>query len=331
MIDDRPTQDKKDSSIERRDFLVAFASSFLSPIAAIAQPSLKDSMPVKVTSLNHASFSVADLKAGIQWYGRVFGMPLYGFQDYGAGQNILRVGTKNEPAYIALNQADQRTVAQAKPSRPHFCYGVRDFDVDRIQRALSEMPAFAQSTLREGKTVNGINFTDLNDFRTQFNPHIACGGNGFWGEVCDFSAKVEREPGWAPPIPVQTFNNVRMVVPSIRQTVTWYTKLTDMKEHTFQQRTGGPRTILLIGKGPQHVQLVEGTGPETFQAHLGFGVPGFDADVVMQRLRDHKVMARMNVRDGVTKEILVEGPYGVEIQLQDVSYCGGGGPLGNIM
>jgi hypothetical protein len=36
------------------------------------------------------------------------------------------------------------------------------------------------------------------------------------------------------------------------------------------------------------------------------------------------------MREGVTPEILVDGPDGVRIQLQDVGYCGGGGVLGNV-
>ena len=36
------------------------------------------------------------------------------------------------------------------------------------------------------------------------------------------------------------------------------------------------------------------------------------------------------MREGTTPEILVDGPEGLGIQLQDVSYCGGSGVLGNV-
>ena len=50
----------------------------------------------------------------------------------------------------------------------------------------------------------------------------------------------------------------------------------------------------------------------------------------MKRLAEHGVNARMRLREGATEEILIDAPDGIEIQLQDVSYCGGRGRLGNM-
>jgi len=47
-------------------------------------------------------------------------------------------------------------------------------------------------------------------------------------------------------------------------------------------------------------------------------------------LAEHGVSARARTREGATAEILVDAPDGIEIQLQDVSYCGGRGRLGNM-
>jgi len=38
----------------------------------------------------------------------------------------------------------------------------------------------------------------------------------------------------------------------------------------------------------------------------------------------------MQIPDAVLVEILVDGPDGIDIQLQDISYCGGRGSLGNM-
>ena len=101
---------------------------------------------------------------------------------------------------------------------------------------------------------------------------------------------------------------------------------------------GGPRTagyegraipVLRVGAGPQHLALVEGGGPEAFRLHVGLGVAGFDPDAVLERLAEHGVTAHLRLREGVTKEVLVDAPDGVRLQLQDISYCGGGGVLGN--
>ena len=87
--------------------------------------------------------------------------------------------------------------------------------------------------------------------------------------------------------------------------------------------------MLRVGSGPQHVALIEGDGPEAFRPHVGLGVARFDPDAVMARLAEHGVTARIRLREAVTQEVLVDGPDGVRIQLQDVGYCGGGGVLGN--
>ena len=128
-------------------------------------------------------------------------------------------------------------------------------------------------------------------------------------------------------------------VTHLHRSLEWYQKLTDMRIVTYQEPEGGPRTagyggppipVLRVGPGPQHLALVEGSGPEAFRLHVGFGVEGFDPDRVMDTLDQHRVSAQVRMREGVTPEILVDAPDGVRIQLQDVSYCGGGGRLGNV-
>src|SRR2546426_7052492 len=201
------------------------------------------------------------------------------------------------------------------------------------------MQAPAQAVLREGQTINGVNFDDPDGFPLQFNPVNACGGGGFLGDVCDMSAQAARRPGDSPQIPVRTLNHVRLMVPNVQRTLEWYLRLTDMQRQASQEPEGGPRTpgykgppisILRIGSGPQFVALAEGKGPAAFRPHVGFGVQGFAPDQIMKTLAEHGVSARTRMREGATAEILVDAPDGVEIQLQDVSYCGGRGFLGNM-
>jgi len=316
---------------------MAFALGFGRPSRALSafQAKRQDSqLPVRVSTLNHVSFGCADLRRTVEWYGRVFGMPVHAFQDYAGGQTVLRIG--NGPAYMALSQLNPNSIGRPPSRRPHFCWGVQDFNVDRILRALSEIQAPAQAVLREGKTINGVNFDDPDGFPLQFNPVNACGGGGFLGDVCDNAAQAVRLPGTPPPIAVQTLNHVRLIVPNVERTLKWYQKLTDMKVQRYQEPVAGPRTpgyegppipILRVGSGPQFIALVEGAGPEAFRPHIGFGVQGFISDEIKARLAEHGVSGRSRLREGTTTEILVEGPDGVEIQLQDIGYCGG---LGNV-
>ena len=331
-------------SMTRRDLLVSvLAAAIVRPAGAAAMPlegstSVQSALPIRVSTLNHVSFGCADLQGTVAWYERVLAIPRHAFQDYGGGQTVLRLAN-DPPAYMALSQRSPESLQATPTRRPHFCWGIEGFDVHRIFEALAEMPALARSVLREGTTINGVNFDGPDGAPLQFNPVIACGGLGFLGEVCDTSAEAVRRPGDPPPIPVRTLNHVKYSVSDLPAALQWYQKLTNMPAVTYQEREGGPRTagyegppipVLRVGSGPQHLALVEDRGPDAFRLHVGLGVEAFDADAVMDRLAEHGVAARLRMREGVTKEVLVDAPDGVRIQLQDVTYCGGGGVLGNL-
>ena len=343
MIEDPEGRDPG-GRITRRDLLVSLLAAVMwRPQLAMGQPRLmaqrgQSYLPVRVSTLNHVSFGCADLTRTVAWYERVLGIPRYAFQDYGGGQTVLRVGS-DSPAYIALSQRNPESFSAPSSRRPHFCWGIEDFNVHRIFRALAEMPALARSVLREGTTINGVNFDGPDGAPLQFNPVIACGGVGFLGEVCDASAVAVQRPGDPPAIQVRTLNHIKYFVTDLQRSLEWYQRLTDMQIVSHQEPEGGPRTVgyegppipvLRVGSGPQHLALIEGTGPEAFRPHVGFGVEGFDPDQVMARLAEHGVTARVRMREGATPEILVDAPDGVGLQLQDASYCGGTGVLGNV-
>lgn len=343
---------RSDRAMTRRNLLVAgLAAAVARPAAALAGPlpgplavvpaasaaPAEPALPIRVSTLNHVSFGCADLRSTVAWYERVLAIPRHAFQDYGGGQTVLRV-SNDPPAYMALSQRGPESLQVVTARRPHFCWGIEDFNVHRIFEGLAEMPALARSVLREGTTINGVNFDGPDGAPLQFNPIIACGGLGFLGEVCDNAAEAVRRPGDPPPIAVRTLNHVRYHVSDLSSALAWYQRLTDMPVATWQEPQGGPRTagyegrpipVLRVGGGPQHLALVEGGGPEAFRLHVGLGVEGFDATAVMERLAEHGVTAHLRLRGGVTQEVLVDAPDGVRLQLQDVSYCGGGGVLGN--
>ena len=328
--------------VSRRDLLLSLCAAGVwrpNALHGLLTSELRQSvLPIRVLTLNHVSFGCTDLEETVAWYEKVFGMPRHAFQDYAGGQTVLRVSV-DPPAYMALSQRSPQNLEATPTRRPHFCWGIDNFDVHQILAALAEMQAPARSVLREGTTINGVNFDGPDRAPLQFNPVIACGGLGFLGEVCDQSAIVVQRTSDPPPIPVRTMNHIKYYVSDLAASLEWYQSLTDMDTITYQEPEGGPRTagyegkpipVLRVGTGPQHIALVEGSGPEAFRLHVGFGVEGFDPDTVMSRLDDHGVEARIRMREGATPEILVDAPDGVRIQLQDVSYCGGQGPLGNV-
>ena len=212
------TKNPKDSrlagAMTRRELLVAgLAATLARPAAALAGPlaglvptlphqgtAADSALPIRVSTLNHVSFGCADLRATVAWYEKVLAIPRHAFQDYGGGQTVLRVA-KDPPAYMALSQRSPETLQAPPTRRPHFCWGIEDFNVHRIFEGLAQMPALARSVLREGTTINGVNFDGPDGAPLQFNPIIACGGLGFLGEVCDTDAEAVRRPGDPPPVP----------------------------------------------------------------------------------------------------------------------------------
>jgi hypothetical protein len=62
--------------------------------------------------------------------------------------------------------------------------------------------------------------------------------------------------------------------------------------------------------------------------HLCLGLDNFDADAVLKTLTDRGVKGRIRLR-GDTKELYFTDPDNISVQLQDVRYKGGVGPLGD--
>ena len=59
----------------------------------------------------------------------------------------------------------------------------------------------------------------------------------------------------------------------------------------------------------------------------------FDAADVVERLAEHGIEARVRMRadsDPPAEELMFNDPDGIPVQLQDASYCGGSGKLGNL-
>jgi hypothetical protein len=62
--------------------------------------------------------------------------------------------------------------------------------------------------------------------------------------------------------------------------------------------------------------------------HFCLGLKNFDADAALKRLTDRGLKANIRLR-GDTKELYFDDPDNVRVQLQDTSYKGGVGVLGD--
>ena len=146
-----------------------------------------------------------------------------------------------------------------------------------------------------------------------------------------------------PPIRVHALNHLTLAVSDPKRTIDFYQGLFGMPVQARQ----GATTLLRMGSGPQFL-AVSAAAPNTAPAinHYCLSVDGFNADRIVKVLTDRgltksdengamKVRVRMRGPDAGgakegTPELYVGDPDGIVVQLQDASYCGGAGVLGNV-
>ncbi len=136
--------------------------------------------------------------------------------------------------------------------------------------------------------------------------------------------KVTAQPS-SPPIQVRGLNHVTLSVSDIPRSVEFYQGLFGMPVQSRQ----GTGTNLAAGSGSQFIGIFGGRSGNVDIGHFCLGVEGFDADRIMRTLEARGVEARVRMRDGTIPEVYLNDPDGIQVQLQDVSYCGGTGVLGN--
>ena len=139
----------------------------------------------------------------------------------------------------------------------------------------------------------------------------------------------------APPIPVTTLNHVTLTVTDVPRSVDFYQRVLGMPLVTTQGTeadwSAATIPVLGIGTGPQFIAFSRGATPSI--NHYCLGMEGFDADEIVRRLADHGLEARVRMRadsDPPSQELTFRDPDGIVVQIQDVSYCGGSGALGNL-
>ena len=147
-------------------------------------------------------------------------------------------------------------------------------------------------------------------------------------------------PQTGPPIPVQTLNHMTLRVSDPAASLAWYQGLFGMPIAARQAET----VVLQVGDGPQFIALNGAASDNPRITHLCLALDNFDHERIVQILAENGVAAtgqsgpmqsrvRMRGEDfgGAptgTPELYFGDPDGVVLQLQDSSYCGGAGLLG---
>ena len=149
-----------------------------------------------------------------------------------------------------------------------------------------------------------------------------------------------------PPIPVRSWNHMTLTVTDIGRSLEFYQGLFGMTIAARQART----LILRIGSGPQFLALGGGRPNATPGInHFCLNVDDFDDRRVVGILGEHGVApvepgsgnaarrVRIRMRGAEfggapegTPELSIGDPDGVVVQLQDSTYCGGQGLLGEL-
>lgn len=316
--------------------------------------------PIRVRALNHMTLTVSDPKRSLAFYQGLFGMPIQARQGV---TTLLRIGPG--PQFLALSAAGGG--ANATPGVHHICVTVEEFNVDRIVKVLTDRgltkgergePMTMRVRMR-GPEAGGakegtpeVYFTDAEGIIVQLQDPSYCGGGGALGNVCPATPEPAPSQGL---LAVRDLSHFTISVSDPQRANAFYQELFGLPIQARQ----GPSPLLGIGRGPQFLMFIGGApagGAPAAQPragrthHVCLSMEGFNPDAVLKALGEYGikprgaasgpvgplmsyVTMRMPNRGGApegTPELYFTDPDGILIQLQDVSYCGGSGYLGNV-
>ena len=334
--------DSQTPRISRRLFAAWVAALAAAP-RAFAQGA-----SIRLRKLHCFEIAVSNVDKSVAFYQGLFGMPV---QARSAERVCLRIG--DGPQFMSL----RRLRDGEAPSITHLGYSVEDFDARRVLAALREL-GFAEigpppitalglehpmsTWIRMRGDTAELYFADARGLIVQLASPAYCGGTGVAGERC--SAPEAAPKGL---IALSELNHFTVFVSDGAAANRFYQ---DTFKLSVQAHQGPNAPVVGIGDGHQFVMYAgpprEKPTPASIN-HGCFNMRDFNVDRVLDTLTKygltargdrptgplmHYVSLRMPNRGGAeggTPELYFTDPDGVLLQLQDVSYCGGGGYLGN--
>ncbi len=120
-----------------------------------------------------------------------------------------------------------------------------------------------------------------------------------------------------------TLNHASLIVSDLDRSVAFYQRVFGMSVKSTQQ--GGVN----LAVGDAFLGVYQG-GADAMPHinHVCFGLRNFDPAATVAALEAQGLPAESRARDGVT-QVYTADPDNLRVQLQDVSFCGGLGALGN--
>ncbi len=144
---------------------------------------------------------------------------------------------------------------------------------------------------------------------------------GLLGALAASARPVPAQPA---PLRARSLNHASLIVSDLERSVAFYQSVFGLTVKSRQ--TGGVN----LAVGDAFLGVYQGGANATPHInHVCFGLESFEPVRVVSALKGAGLEAESRERDGVT-QVYCADPDGLRIQLQDTSFCGGVGPLGNV-
>jgi catechol 2,3-dioxygenase-like lactoylglutathione lyase family enzyme len=338
------------TSISRRTFVRSLPALLVSPkLLAQAGP-----RSLRIRALNHVTLTVSDLQRSIDFYQGLFGTPVQGRQ--GSTTAALQIGSG--PQHLGLTT--NATSGNRTPKIDHMCVGIDDFNLDRVVQVLGEH-GIARSDQRgamrvhvrmRGPDAGGategtpeVYLGDPDGITLQLQDPTYCRGSGPLGNVCSRPEPASKKGLLA----LKGYSHCTVFVTDAQRSNAFYQQLFGMPIRSYQ---GPTAPTLAVGPGVEFLMFAGGgAAPRaTGINHFCMTVDKFESNQIVKTLESygikpresqaglvgpmrHYISMRMENRGGAsegTPELYFTDPDGILVQLQDVSYCGGSGVLGNV-
>ena len=314
--------------------------------------------PVAVRKLHGFAIRVSDVTRSVAFYQDLFAAPVQA-RD---GETVtLRIGTG--PHFFTISPL----AAGETPGIAHIGLSVADFDLQRTRNRLASFGITPQAAPPPGQNPldsamrswviereaggNGVvtrelYFADVEGIRYQLTPEDYCGGGGAYGTRCAAPEPPPRQGRFN----LVDLSHFTTFLANRDRANDFYTRAFGKQYQAFQ---GPGSPVIGVGDGLQFLMYVGGsqsglpTSPGRID-HACFTIESFAVEDILATLSDyglrprqdpadtqplmHWVSMRMPNRGGAeggTPEVYFSDPDGIHIQLQDRTYCGGGGYLGD--
>jgi len=144
---------------------------------------------------------------------------------------------------------------------------------------------------------------------------------GLLGALAASAGPVPAQPA---PLRARSLNHASLIVSDLERSVAFYQSVFGLTVKSRQ--TGGVN----LAVGDAFLGVYQGGADATPHInHVCFGLESFEPARVASALEGAGLEAESRERDGVA-QLYCRDPDGLRIQLQDTSFCGGVGPLGNV-